>query len=110
MKMFNKMFSGKKQEKDLEKEELGKTIYKAKVNEKIVEQLPKWISLETFWKVVKFNENKQGGNTTYETGNLVDLKEGLYTDKIIEKTIEQLKTENVSKLLEEVDKGYKGGI
>jgi len=41
MKMFNKMFSGKKQEKDLEKEELGKTIYKAKVNEKIVEQLPK---------------------------------------------------------------------
>ena len=71
--------------------------FKKEVGTKITEQLPKGISLETFWKVVKFNEQRQGGNNPYKPGRLEDLKEGLYTDKIIGQTIEQ------------IDREYKGG-
>lgn len=82
-------------------------------NPKIVEQLPKGVSIETFWRAVKLNEMKQGGNPqeVYKPGSLKNLKEeGLYTNKIIGETIEQIKnTKDLSKFLEEVNKEYKGG-
>jgi hypothetical protein len=80
---------------------------------KIIEQLPEGVSMETFWKIVKLNEMKQGGNPQepFRPGSLKNLKEeGLYTSKIISQSIEQIKNaKNLDKFLEEVNKEYKGG-
>lgn len=82
-------------------------------NIKIIEQLPKGVSMEDFWKVVKLNEMKQGENPQepYRAGSLKKITtEGLYTDKVIKETIEQINNEeNLSKFLENVNKEYKGG-
>ncbi len=90
--------------------------FKKEVGTKIIEQLPKGVSMETFWKAVKLNEMKQGGNPqeAYKTGSITkNLTEGLYTDKVIGETIKQIKqikdVKDLSKFLEEVNKEYRGG-
>jgi len=77
-------------------------------NKKIIEQLPKGVSIEDFWECVKLYEQKYGGGNPkaeYQRGDIQKLKDGIYTDRMITGTMKEL-----PELLKEIKQEYKGGI
>ncbi len=76
--------------------------------QKIIKQLPKGVSIKDFWDCVKLYEKKHSDvNPTekYKSHHLEELKNELYTDKMIAGTLKDL-----PELLKEIKIEYKGGV
>ena len=109
--MFEKYHNKKTKKREEEEKEKLKAIAdanKAKSEEKIIEQLPKGISIEDFWDCARKYETsivQTNKEEKYKSKNAIkDLTSELYTDKVIKGTLE-----NLPELLKEIKVEYKGG-